>query len=278
MLWRVVCFAIIIRLMHRTTLRFLSRPLLAAGLVATLTLGLSLGTAAAQNCTPVYQSAFSQLRGLEGQASTQGAADSLTSAIFRTRPAVCEEGAYRYFMDGFEQFSREAMRAKPTSRDKLLRLAISTIRYAPIKVPGKDFKQAGTLFRQVRSNLNATADDVGFDKTVLLTQLLEALSQVGSPQAADEVPSDVITTITTIPPTGAPTTVTVPSPAVAPTPAPVPQPAGVQTVKVPAQPLPPWAVIKLYEMRDHVRAQDLASIQIKLQDILNWVETSTQGR
>ena len=46
----------------------------------------------------------------------------------------------------------------------------------------------------------------------------------------------------------------------------------------PTVPLPPWAVIKLYEMRDHIKAQDLAAIQIKLQDIINWMESTTAGQ
>ena len=78
------------------------------------------------------------VRSAEAKAITQGQADLEVQNLFGPRPDVCEAGAYKFFMDSFELFTKEAMRAKPPSRDKLLRLAIAMARKAPAKVPAAE--------------------------------------------------------------------------------------------------------------------------------------------
>lgn len=236
----------------------------AGGLLAGLLLlsGPSSAQAQTQFCMRTFASAFSQLRSLESKAVSQAAADSEVMALFGPRPQVCEESAYRVFMDTFEAFSKEAMRAtNPSTRDRLLRLAIAAARQAPTKVPATDLDGSVRKYRQVKSNLSATADDVGFAKTPLLQQLLDVLMSLGSPTAA------VATVPVPTPTTTTPETMTTP---------PATGSAGVQQIRVPTQPLPPWAVIKVYEMRDLIRAQDLPGIQIRLQEVINWMESSTR--
>lgn len=209
----------------------------------------------AQNCYPAHSAGFARLSSVEPAATTQGSADVQVRALFGPRNDLCEEGAYKTFMESFKDFAARAMRAPKTSRDKLLRIAISAIAQAPTKVPAKEAKQSASFFKQVRSDLNATADDVGFAQTPLLQQLLDAISAVGAPRSAEESPATV----------QVPTTPTTPS-----TPT---SSGGVQSIRVPQEPLPGWAIVKLYEMRDTIKAQDLAALQLKLQEVINWVES-----
>ncbi len=235
----------------------------AGGLLASLLLLGGPTAAQAQSCMPVFATAFSRLRSLEPKASSQAIADAEVMALFGPRPPACEESAYRVFMETFEAFAKEAMRAAPPSRDKLLRLAIAAVRQAPGKVPATDLDSSVRKYRQVKSNLSATADDVGFAKTPLLQQLLDVLMSLGAPTAA----------VATVPvPTTTPDTTPTPS-----TPSPTTA-GGVQQIRVPTQPLPPWAVIKVYEMRDLIRAQDLPGIQLRLQEVINWMESSTRDQ
>ena len=223
--------------------------------------------ALAQNCYPTHSALFSRVRSLENQAMSQGSADLAVRNLAGPKNEQCEDGAYRSFMEQFKDFAASAMRAPKTSRDKLLRLAISLIGQAPTRVSGKELKPSGSLFRQVRSDLNATADDVGFAQTPLLGQLLEVIGRVGPPTSNEPPPPATTTTVVEVqqppPTTTAPTTTTTTTSS-----------NNVQ-IRVPHEPLPPWAVIKLYEMRDNIKAQDLAAIQIKLQDIINWMESKT---
>ena len=238
---------------------------LAGGLLAGVLLLSGPTPAQAQSCMSTFANAFTRLRALEPKATAQAVADAEVMGLFGPRPQACEESAYRVFMDTFEAFAKEAMRTtNPGSRDKLLRLAIAAARQAPMKVPATDLESSARKYRQVKSNLSATADDVGFAKTPLLQQLLDVLMSLGAPTAAI-------------------TTVTAPGPDPSATPSPTPAPSGtgnggVQQIRVPTQPLPPWAVIKVYEMRDLIRAQDLPGIQIRLQEVINWMEASTRDQ
>jgi hypothetical protein len=228
---------------------------LLGGLLAGLLLCAAPIEAQAQSCMYNITSAFGRLRGVEARAISQAVADAEVQGLFGPRPGQCEEGAYRVFMDNLESFSKAAMRATPAaSRDKLLRLAIAATRQAPSKVPARDLDAALAQYRQVKSNLSATAEDVGLDKTPLLQQLMDAVAAIGKPE-------------------GVAATVSVPPPEATPQPTTT---SGVQQVRVPPQPLPPWAVIKIYEARDLVKAQDLPGIQLRLQEVINWMEASTR--
>jgi hypothetical protein len=252
----------IIHTLERQSRRNRSRLGWAGGLLAGLLLVSGPTEVQAQSCMPAFASAFARLRALEPKANTQPIADAEVMALFGPRAQACEESAYRVFMDTFEAFAKDAMRAAPPSRDKLLRLAIAAVRQAPAKVPATDLDSSVRKYRQVKSNLSATADDVGFAKTPLLQQLLDVLMSLGAPSAA---------------------VATVPVPTAQPDPTPTPTTAptgsgGVQQIRVPTQPLPPWAVIKVYEMRDLIRAQDLPGIQLRLQEVINWMESSTRDQ
>ena len=222
----------------------------------------------AENCTATYRSAFSQLNPSSGP--SQASADAEIERLFGPRPMKCEEGAYKNFLELFEAFARESIRSgQPTKRGKVtvppspaaesgLRLAIAAFRKSPIKVPGKEAKDAVSSYRQIRSNLNAVVDDAG--STPTMNQLMEAIAVVRAPIGEEDAA-----------PTSAPTTVS-------PTATPTPAVATTQAIRIPVTPLPSWAVIKIYEARDAVKSQDMAAIQVRLQDIINWMESSTLGQ
>nr|MBP6742980.1 hypothetical protein [Deltaproteobacteria bacterium] len=98
--------------------------------------------------------------------------------------------------------------------------------------------------------------------TPTMNQLMEAIAGVRAPIGDEDAA-----------PTSAQPT-TSPSPTAAPTPA----VATTQAIRIPVTPLPSWAVIKIYEARDAVKSQDVAAIQVRLQDIINWMESSTLGQ
>jgi hypothetical protein len=232
-------------------------PVGAAGLAAGLLLLLG-SSAAADNCYPKHSAGFGKIRGLEVKATSQGTADlEVANAFGGPRSELCEEGAYKSFLETFESFAKEAMRAPKDKREKLLRLAIGALKQAPTKVPFKEKAAAASQWRQTRSNLNATADDVGFEKTPLLQGVIDALTQAGAPTATESpaTPPDPTQQATTTNAAGA-----------------------AQPIRIPIEPMPSWAIIKLYEMRDNVKSQDVAAIGIKVQDIINWVENSTKAQ
>lgn len=210
------------------------------------------------NCSVTHNAGFARLWSLESKATNQAAADVEVRGAFGNRVDLCEEGAYMAFMLSYKDFAGRAMRASKSSRDNLLRLGIAALAQAPIRVSAKEWPAAASIFRQVRSDLNATADDIGFHSTPLLAQLLDAFGRIGVPTAdqtatppgGSKQPASSRTGTSS---TGAAT-------------------GGVQQVRIPTEPLPPWAVIKLYELRDHIKVKDQASSEKKIQDVINWIE------
>lgn len=230
--------------------------------------------ARAENCAAVYESAFSRLRSANRNGS-QTVADQEVESLFGPRATKCEEGAYQRFLDGFEAFAREAIRAgQPQKVGKKvipassvaeypLRLAIAAFKKSPLKVPAKETKVAINAYRQTRSNLSAVVEDAG--GTMAMNELLAAMAQTRAPEGADDQPpGEVVTTTTTS--TGTPATT---SPSTT---------APVTAIRVPTIPLPTWAVIKLYEARDAAGLKDSDVAKSKLQDIIIWMESVTQAQ
>lgn len=235
--------------------------------------------ARAQNCAAVYDSAFSRIRSATRNGS-QTVADQEVESLFGPRAPKCEEGAYQRFLDSFEAFAREAIRAAQPQKvgkkvipatsvsEYQLRLAIAAFKKSPLKVPGKETKVAINAYRQTRSNLSAVVEDAG--GTMAMNELLATMAQTRPPEGADDGSSaEVVTTTTTITsstPTGTPTTTSTSTT------------SPVTAIRVPTTPLPTWAVIKLYEARDAASLKDSDIAKAKLQDIIVWMESVTQGQ
>lgn len=235
-------------------------------------------TAHAQNCANIQDNAFARIRTSALKATSQPAADQEIETLFGPRPTKCEEGAYQRYLDNFEAFAREAIRAaQPQHQGKkiipaspasenLLRLAIAAIRKQPLKVPAKEAKAAVYAYRQTRSNLSAVVEDAG--STPAMNSLLSALGAIRAPDADDSAPGvdpTTTTTVTTTTPTVGTPTSTDPK-------------NNVTAIKVPTVVMPTWAIIKLYEARDAAALKDADTAKLKLQDIIIWVESVTQGQ
>jgi hypothetical protein len=229
------------------------------------------GAAEAQNCVVHFAAGLARISGSVAKATTQPAADAEVDTTFGPRPQQCEAGAYASFLERFEDFGRTAIRAGQPRKgpkgvvipgsDNQMRLAISVFRKtSPIRVPLADSKAGVSLFKQLRSNLNAVADDAG--NTPMMGLFLDSISAVGSPGPIEETVA-----VGQTPNTG--TTGSVAHTGSTP-------PGGVQQIRVPMVPLPSWAVIKLYEARDLCKPQDVAGIQVRLQDVINWMESNGQ--
>lgn len=102
--------------------------------------------------------------------------------LFGPRQKQCEEGAYALFMNRYERYVTDALRGDRQDRDLKLRAAIAAIRRSPEVIDYTNASKEVSLFRQVRSNLSAIAQDVGM--TPLSQQLLDAMESTGAPRAA----------------------------------------------------------------------------------------------
>lgn len=236
-------------------------------------------TARAENCAVVYDSAFARIRSSAPRGGTQALADQEVESLFGPRPGKCEEGAYQRFLDSFESFAREAIRAAQPQKvgkrtlpaapgtENQLRLAIAAIKKSPLKVPAKEVRIAVNAYRQTRSNLSAVVEDAG--STAAMNDLLAAMAQTRAPDAAEDPPPDSSATTTTTTTTATGTGSTGSS---------SPKTSNVTAIRVPTIPLPTWAVIKLYEARDAASLKDTDIAKSKLQDVIIWIESVTQGQ
>lgn len=199
-----------------------------------------------ETCGPKYTYAFSSLPSAGPRTQGPAQASAEVQGLFGPRPDHCEAGGYQRFVEAYRDFAREAMRAPARGgRDGLLWLAIAAAERGPLRVPAEEGRAAVTIYRQVRSDLHAIADDVGLNKTPLLQQLLDVFDRMGPPQA--------------MPPVAAP----------------APPPGSlVQTVRVPTTPLPTWAVVALYEIREALAQKNPALAQSKIEAILKWVDAA----
>ena len=231
--------------------------------------------ARAQNCAAIYESAFSRIRSATRNGS-QTVADQEVESLFGPRAPKCEEGAYQRFLDSFEAFAREAIRAAQPQKvgkkvipatsisEYQLRLAIAAFKKSPLKVPAKETRVAINAYRQTRSNLSAVVEDAG--STMAMNELLATMTQTRAPEGAEDGPPGEVVTTTTTTPTGTPSST---SPSTA---------SPVTAIRVPTIPLPTWAVIKLYEARDAASVKDSDVAKSKLQDIIIWMESVTQAQ
>lgn len=223
--------------------------LIGLSFVAAASLPLS---ARAENCIARYSSAFASLEGKVWQAGTQAGAEAAVEEIFGPRPQSCEDGAYDYFLNRFEEFASAAVRKgspkkKAEQNENSLRLAIAAVRKAPMQRSAKDAKSGQFNMRQVRAHIDPRVEEYG--NTPLMQSLLGAIGNTLDPQ--------VIAEAAPIPPGG--------------------NPNNILQIRIPLQPMPSWAIVHLYEMRDMAKNTGAdPALQSKLQAIINWVEQSTQ--
>jgi hypothetical protein len=219
------------------------------GLVISASLGIS-QDAFAQHCRWRFDQSFTLLSNKnlhvleKGKdfAGLPGKIDMEVDFLFWPRQKQCEEGAYSLFLDRYERYVTEALRGPRADRDLKLRAAIAAIRKSPESIDYTAASKEVSLFRQMRSNLGAVAQDAGM--TPLAQQLLDAVEAVGAPKSTPRPPAS-------------------------------PPDPHVSKVVVPTVPLPGWAVVSLYEIDDHTRRNEIGEIKGKVEAILNWMKTVT---
>lgn len=215
-------------------------------LTATSSLALPL-SAAAEHCHWRFEQGFNLLdsrpvkaidRGAKSPTELQAKAELEADLIIGPPVKSCEERGYQLFLERFERFATAALRMKKgEERDTRLRLAIAIVRRGPESV---ESDQEVTGFKQMESNLGAIAQDVGI--TPLVQQLLDAIRAEGPPKAMKKTEGGT------------------------------PDPH-VSQVYVPTVPLPPWAVVSIYEIEDHAHRKEDDKIQGKIEAIINWMKS-----
>lgn len=246
-------------------------------LFATLLLLASAESARAEPCRQLYEQAFATLatrdfRTIEKEtnpADLQLKLDVEVYALFGDRRQSCEEGSYTLFLDRFQSYATDALRAPKDEKTVRLRTAISVFHKSPESI---ESSQGAELlqFRQTLANLRGVGQEIGM--TILMRQLLETIEQVGPPLGSRQSAAAQAAR----PPEAAPAPAPAPAPVARP-PLPVP-PASpvephVEKVSVPTDPLPPWAVIALYEIEEHAKRNENALVLSKLRAILGWVKS-----
>lgn len=257
------------------------------GLLTVLSLAVVVPQSArAQSCAAVYASAFDRIRSSTGRGSTQAGADQEVESLFGPRATKCEAGAYQHFLESFESFARDAIRAAQPQKvgkrvlpvapgsENQLRLAIAAIKKTPLKIPANEVRVGLNAYRQVRSNLGAVVEDSG--STAAMNDLVMVMGQIRAPEASEDGPPDSTTTTTTT--TITTTTPTSPGPTTTTTTGTDPKASNVTAIRVPTIPLPTWAIIKIYEARDAAGLKDSDTAKNKLQDVIIWIESVTQGK
>ena len=224
--------------------------------------------AQAQRCKPLYEQAFTVLssrdfRSIELETNPQDLQlklDTEIYAIFGARQSACEEGAYSAFLERFQIYAIDALRAPKDHKNVKVRAAMAVMKQSPESLDSPQAATEATRFRQMVFGIRTAAQETGM--TPLVRQLLEVIESIGPPVAIrrqaqpDVAPSTPQETPQTPPKKEAP-----------------PSDSRVERVTVPAEPLPPWAVISIYEIEEHARRKDVGPILGKVQAIINWMKS-----
>jgi hypothetical protein len=228
----------------------------------------------AQRCKPLYEQAFTTLAGRDFRiieqetkpADLQLKLDVEVFAIFGARQRACEEGAYSLFLEKFARLSTDALRAPKDEKTLRLRTAISVIQQAPESLASPSASAEVLQFQKTLASLRQVAQEAPM--TLLVRQLLDTMEQVGPPAV-----------VAAPPPSSAPSPDGPSGPTIGSGPAPTASPPPtrveprVEKVTAPAEPLPHWAVVSLYEIEEHAKHNEVAPILAKVQAILSWMKS-----
>lgn len=216
--------------------------LLSAALATGAVLTLAPTQAQAQHCKWRYAEAFQRLanRSLAGQTPAQ--ATRVIEDLFGPRLEVCGENGYKLFYSQITTYATQSFRKKGAEREAMLTATQEILRRAPQQVRFKAEPDKGTLIKQLRSDLGVIASEVGV--TPSIQAVLDAVDKLTPAR-----------------------------------PSPRPEAKDEDTIKVtvPNAPLPPWAVIYLYEIQDHLARKEIAAAANKNAMVLQWVKLVAAG-
>ncbi len=204
--------------------------------IAVLLLASAPRAATAENCRLSYAEAFQNLslhsfRGLSPAAIKQTIDD-----LFGPREDLCGEAGYSFFLRELGTATAAALRKKGTDQDVALLVTREIMSRSPRMVRFRPGVDPAAGLNQLRSNLGVLGGEVGL--TPAGRALLDALAALPPP-------------------------VSVPQPS--------PGEDEAIPIVVPQVPLPAWAIVSLYEIRDHAGRNEVAAITVKVNRILDWL-------
>lgn len=194
------------------------------------------GTAHAQNCRLHYAEAFQLVSVQSFRGQTPDEVKQKIDDLFGPRQEVCGESGYKFFLTELGAQAAAAMRTKGPDQYPRLLVTREILNRFPLQVRFSEEADPAAGLNQLRSNLGVLSTEVG--KNAAIRSVLDALHQILPPRRM---------------------------------PRPLPKDDDAIPVTVPKTPLPAWAVIMLYEIRDHAARKESEAIQSKSALILDWI-------
>ena len=200
------------------------------------------GAAYGQHCRLHYAEAFQQIAVNPLTSRSPAQIKQTIEDLFGPRQEVCGENSYKYFLTELGNYASAALRKRGSEQEARLIATREILTRFPLRVRFSSGADPSSGLKQLRADLNVLATEVG--KKPSIQALLDALAQVKPP---------------------------------APEPRPMAADDDAIPVVVPHVPLPAWAVISLYEIRDHAKRKENGAIINKTELILDWMARVNAG-
>ncbi len=200
------------------------------------------GAAHAENCRLHYAEAFQLISTQHFSEHSPAAIKQTVDDLFGPRQEVCGEVGYKFFLTELGTQAAAALHQKGNEQEARLLATREIMNRFPMQVRFSSGADPSAGLNQLRSNLGVLSTEVGV--TPSIKALLDALGKIAPPKPA---------------------------------PKPLPKSDDAIPITVPRIPLPAWAVISLYEIRDHAMRKESAAVVAKSNVILDWVSRAGPG-
>lgn len=229
-------------MMKRIGSRNRTVPAVLVGLVVAGVLCTAAGTALAQHCRLHYAEAFQQVTVNNLAGRSQVEIKKQIDDLFGPRQEVCGEKSYKFFLTELGNYTAEALRKKGAEQEARLLASREIMTRFPLRVRFNSGTNPDSGLKQLRADLTVVGTEVGLKPPV--QAMLDTLAKVTPPTSAAQ---------------------------------PMPADDDAVPVVVPRVPLPAWAVISLYEIRDHAKRKENGAIINKTELILDWMAHINAG-
>lgn len=217
-------------------------PAILVGLVVAGVLCAAAGTSLGQHCRLHYTEAFQQVTVNNLAGRSQAEIKQQIDDLFGPRQEVCGEKSYKFFLTELGNYTSEALRKKGAEQEARLLAAREIMTRFPLRVRFNSGTNPASGLKQLRADLTVVGTEVGLKPPV--QAMLEILAKVTPPTSAAQ---------------------------------PMPADDDAVPIVVPRVPLPAWAVISLYEIRDHAKRKENGAIINKAELILDWMAHINAG-
>lgn len=217
-------------------------PAVLIGLVVAGVLCAAAGTALAQHCRLHYAEAFQQITINNLAGRTPAEIKQQIDDLFGPRQEVCGEKSYKFFLTELGNYTSAALRKKGAEQEARLLAARQIMTRFPLRVRFNTGTDPASGLKQLRADLTVLGNEVGLKPPV--QAVLDTLAKVNPPTSAAQ---------------------------------PMPADDDAVPIVVPKVPLPAWAVISLYEIRDHAKRKENGAIINKTELILEWMAHINAG-